>query len=112
MISPYKAVLLVNAMLENYPEYVITGYLMDVYISSYCAIGHVYKSVGYQNGALMLSEEISKVVEYDRRYLIETVDGERLLLVNFHPCGGRKSLKFLLELFTSGAMSGSRYCVQ
>ena len=63
MISPYKSVLLVNAMLEDYPDYVIAGDLMDVSISRYYAIGHVYKSVDYRNGALMLSEEISRVVE-------------------------------------------------
>lgn len=112
MLTPYKAVLLVKAMLEDYPDHVITGFLMDAYISSYCASGRIYKSASYCNGALILSEEIRKVVEFEHRYLIETVDGERFLLVNFHSCGGRQSLKFLLEIFTSGGFAGSRYCVQ
>lgn len=112
MLRCSKTVLLVNALLEEYPEYVITGYLMDVYISAYCAVGYIYKHAEYENGKKMLTEEISKVIEFERRYIIETVDGERLLLVNFHSCGGRKSLMFLLELFSSGAMAGSRYCVQ
>lgn len=114
MISPYKAVLLVKALLEEYPGYVITGYLMDAYITSYCAMGHVYKHAEYGNGRQMLTQQIRKVVEFESRYgryLIETVDGELLVLVNFHSCGGRKSMAFLLELFTSGALSGSRYCV-
>jgi hypothetical protein len=112
MDSAYKAGLLLHAILEDYPGYVVTGYLMDVYISSYCATGHIYKHIEYRNGRKMLTEEISKVIEFESRYMIETVDGERLLLVNFHPRGGRKSLDFLLELFGSGAMTGSRYCVQ
>lgn len=31
---------------------------------------------------------MSQVIEFDHRYMIETVDGNRLLLVNFHSCGG------------------------
>lgn len=112
MISPYKAVLLVNALLEEYPDYGLTGYLMDVYISAYCAEGRVYKSSSYANGHKMLTEEISKVIEFGQRYMIETVDGERFLLVNFHSCGGRKSLELLVEMFISGAVAGSRYCMQ
>lgn len=115
MISPYKALLLVKALLEEYPDYLITGYLMDVYITSYCAMGRVYKHAQYGDGRQMLSEEIRKVVEFDgrrRRYLIETVDGEQLLVVSFHSCGGRKSMELLLDMFSSGALSGSRYCVQ
>lgn len=114
MINPYKAVMLVKALLEEYPGYVITGYLMDAYIANFCAIGKVYKHAEYVNGRQMLTEQIRKVLEFesrDGRYLVETVDGELLLLVNFHSCGGRKSMELLLELFTSGALSGSRYCV-
>lgn len=115
MISPYKAVRLVKALLEDYPDRQITGYLMDVYITSYCAMGRVYKHAGYADGRQMLTEEIRKVIEFDgrhRRYLIETVDGEQLLVVSFHSCGGRKSMELLLDMFSSGALSGSRYCVQ
>jgi len=115
MISPYKAVLLVSALLEEYPDRQITGYLMDVYITSYCAMGRVYKHAEYGDGRQMLTEDIRKVVEFDsrrRRYLIETVDGEQLLVVSFHSCGGRKSMELLLEMFSSGALSGSRYCLQ
>lgn len=115
MISPYKAVLLVKAMTEEYPDYVLTGYLMDVSIHDYCATGRIYKHAEYPQGGLMLTENISKVTEFDtrpRRYLIETVDGERLLVVNFHSWGGRQSMEILTDRFTSAALTGSRYCVQ
>lgn len=114
LISPYKAVLLVKALLEEYPEYVITGYLMDVHISASCASGRVYKHVGYGHGRLILTEEVIKVLEFesrDRRYMIETVDGERLLVVNFHSWGGRKSLELLVDRFACAALLGSRYCM-
>lgn len=110
-MTPYKALLLVKALLEDYPDLLITGYLMDTYFTSYCAVGYVYKSPDYRDGAEIISEEISKVLEFETRYLIETVDGERFLIVNFHTCGGRRSLGYLLSLFMSGALSGSRYRV-
>jgi hypothetical protein len=105
--------MLLKAMLEEYPEHAITGYLMDVHISSYCAHGRVYKHRGYGPGVLMLTETITSVLESDdgvRRYLIETVDGERLLVVNFHPTGGRRSLEILAAKFACAARLGSRYC--
>jgi len=115
VIKPYKAILLVKSLLEEYPDYLITGYLMDVYIMSYCAMGRVYKHAQYGDGRQMLTEEIHGVVEFEsrrRRYLIETVDGELLLVVSFHSCGGRKSMELLLDMFASGALSGSRYRLQ
>lgn len=115
MISPYKAVQLVKALLEDYPDNRLTGYLMDVHITSYCAMGRVYKHAQYPDGRQILTEEIHRVVAFEGRrprYLIETVDGEQLLVVSFHSSGGRKSMELLLDMFSSGALSGSRYCVQ
>ncbi|WP_336353101.1 hypothetical protein [Pseudomonas atacamensis] len=111
MLTDRKVRMLLSALLESYPEQWITGYLLDAYISSYCVIGTVYKSLEYRDGALILSEPISQVLEYQHRYLIEISDRERFLIVNFHTHGGRKSLTHLLSLFSTAARLGSRYCL-
>lgn len=103
--------MLVNAMLEDYPDLPITGYVMNAFITCYCVIGRVYKSSDHRDGGPIISEEITKILEFGQRYVVETADGKRYLLVNFHPSGGRKSLAFLLSMFASAAMAGSRYCV-
>lgn len=114
MISPYKAVLLVKALLEDYPGHVITGYLTDVHIFQECAYGHVYKHAEYGHGRRMITESINRVIEFQgrpRRYMVETVDGEQLLVVSFHSSGGRKSLELLVDRFACAALLGSRYCL-
>lgn len=111
LLTPRKKIMLLAAMLEDYPDFRITGYVVDAFVSSYCLLGGIYKSVSHCDGAPLLTEEISKVIEFKNRYLIETVNGERWCVANFHPHGGRRTLKFLISLFESGAMTGSRYCV-
>lgn len=108
-LTPHKKSLLLTALLENYPRAYITGYVLDAYISNYCVVGRVYKSRVYPDGTLILSESITQVFDYTRRYLIETCEHECFLVVSFHSHGGRQSLEHLLALFNSAAKAGSRY---
>lgn len=110
-LTPHRSKMLLMAILEDYYDLQITGYVVNAFVSSYCLLGAVYKHDKYRDGASILSEEISKVIEFKSRYVIETIDGERFSVVNFHPHGGRRTLSFLISLFESGAMAGSRYCV-
>lgn len=110
-LTPHKQSLLLIALLENYPGAFITGYVLDAYISRYCLVGRVYKSRVYPDGTLILSEPITQVFDYTRRYLIETCDHECFLVVSFHSHGGRQSLEHLLALFKNAARLGSRYCL-
>jgi hypothetical protein len=111
MLSPRKTEMLLTALLEMYPEHRISGYLMDVSICCGCLVGTVYKHYEYQDGALFLSEAVTQILAYDRRYLIETADHQCFLAVNFHTHGGRQSLEHLLTLFKTAARLGSRYCL-
>lgn len=111
MLTTRKKLLLLDALLESYPDEVITGYLVDAQISCNTVLGRVFKAFGYGEGELLRSGEIREVIEYEHRWLIKTQDHDCLAIVNFAP-GGRQSLMHLIDLYQTARLLHSRWCLQ
>ncbi|MFZ3186157.1 MAG: hypothetical protein WA173_18680 [Pseudomonas sp.] len=109
-LSQYKARMLLEALLLEFPSLVVTGYLVDARIACECAQGLVYKGWGRRNGEFITTGQIVEILQYDGRWLLNTIDMDWLVVVNFHPRGGRRSLTFLVDLLQSAALAGSEYC--
>lgn len=111
MFSRYKKLLLTDALLEDYPDELITGYIVDALIRCESVLGLIYKGWGYRNGESFVSATISEVVLYEGpRWLIKTIERDCFVIVNFHTRGGRQSLLYLTDLLNSAALAGSSYC--
>src|SRR3990167_952444 len=102
--------LLLEALLESYPNEVITGFLVDAYVSCSGVIGNAYKAWSYPEHALLTSGEISEVVQYEHRWLIKTRENDCLVIVNFAR-GGRQSLLHLIDLFQTARLTHSDWCI-
>lgn len=111
MLTTHKKLLLLNALLELYPDEVITGYLVDAQISCNTVVGRAYKAFGYGEGELLCSGEIREVIEYEHRWLIKTREHDCLVIVNFAR-GGRQSLLYLIDLFETARLAQSHWCLQ
>lgn len=101
---------LLEALLESYPDEVITGFLVNAYVSCNCVIGNAYKAWGYPEHALLTSGEISEVMQYEHRWLIKTREHDCLVIVNFMR-GGRQSLLHLIDLFEGARLAHSQWCL-
>ncbi len=103
--------LLLEALLEHYPDEIITGYLVNAHVSFNCVQGHAYKVRRYPEHAVLTSGEITHVVRYSTRWLIHTKDFDCFVIVNFAP-GGLQSLRHLIDLYETARMVHSRWCLQ
>ncbi|MNZ95033.1 hypothetical protein D3C78_1141600 [compost metagenome] len=112
MLTLHKKLMLLDALLESYPDECISGYLLDVRISCGCVQGLIYKAWYFRNGELITSGEIHEIVDYGNRFLIRTVDSQTFVIVSFHPRGGRKSLQHLIQLYQAAQLVHSRWCLQ
>lgn len=110
MLTRYKKALLADAWLEDYPDEVITGYVIDARVIAGCLVGTAYKTWGYMKGEHLVSGEITTIVKFDKRWLIKTRENDCLVVVNFSR-GGRRSLLHLVDLFQSAEMAHSRFQV-
>ena len=79
-------------------------------IVSACLVGAVYQTWGYAQGERLMSGAITQIIQYERRWLIKTIDGDCLSIVSFAP-GGRRSLLHLTALFETAALAHSRWCL-
>lgn len=106
MLTTHKKLLLLDALLEYYPDEIITGYLVDARVSCNTVVGHAYKALGYGEGELLRSGEIRWVVQYEKRWLIRTREYDCLVIVNFAP-GGRQALMHLIDLYQTAKLAQS-----
>lgn len=111
MLTTHKRLMLLSALLEDYPDEVVTGYLVDAQISCNTVVGRAYKVFGYGEGELLRSGEIREVIEYEHRWLIKTWEHDCLVIVNFAR-GGRQSLLYLIDLFETARLAQSHWCLQ
>lgn len=83
MLTLRKRQQLLTALLEDYPEEYIDGYVIDARIDCHCLSGYIYKALGYDNGELFTAD-VECIVRYARRYVVRTHHAA-YLIVNFHP---------------------------
>ncbi|MCP3430657.1 hypothetical protein [Stutzerimonas stutzeri] len=110
MLTRHQKLRLVDALLERYPDEMITGYVMNARIVSACLVGRVYQAWGYAQGERLVSGAITQIIRYERRWLVKTSERDSLLIVNFAP-GGRRSLLHLAGLFETAQLTHSRWCL-
>tara|TARA_R110000868_G_scaffold326528_2_gene587538 strand:- start:4182 stop:4517 length:336 start_codon:yes stop_codon:yes gene_type:complete len=110
MLTLSQKARLADALLENYPDELITGYVMDARIAAGCLTGNAYKTWGYALGEPIVSGAITEIMQYERRWLIKTREHDCLVVVNFAR-GGRQALLHLVDLFQTARLSHSRWCV-
>ena len=110
MLTRHQKLRLVDALLERYPDEMITGYVMNARIVSACLVGRVYQAWGYAQGERLVSGAITQIIRYERRWLVKTSERDSLLIVNFAP-GGRRSLLHLAGLFETALLTHSRWCL-
>lgn len=103
--------LLLEALLEHYPDEIITGYLVNATVSCNCVQGHAYKVRRYPAHTVLTSGEITRVVRDGARWLIHTEEFDCFVIVNFAP-GGLQSLRHLIDLYQTARMVQSRWCLQ
>lgn len=109
-LPPRTQHLLLEALLESYPDEIVTGFLVNAYVSCNRVIGNAYKVWSHPEHALLTSGEISEVMQYEHRWLIKTREHDCLVIVNFAP-GGRQSLLHLIDLFQTARLAHSRWCI-
>jgi hypothetical protein len=109
-LSERKARMLLKAMLVEIPSMGVLGYLVDARINCECAQGFIYKGWKNGNGEFISSGQIVEILQYKGHWLLNTIDMDWFVVVNFHTHGGRRSLVFLVELLQSAALVGSEYC--
>lgn len=110
MLTFSKKARLADALLESYPEEIITGYVIDACIVAGCLVGAAYKTWGYAQGEPMISGTITEIMQYERRWLIKTREHDCLVIVNFSR-GGRQALLHLADLFQTARLAQSRWCI-
>ncbi len=110
MLTLCQKARLADALLENYPDELITGYVTDARIAAGCLVGSAYKAWSYALGEPMISGAITEVMQYERRWLIKTREHDCWVIVNFAR-GGRQSLLHIIELFQTARLAQSRWCV-
>jgi len=110
VLTRHQKLRLVDALLERYPDEMITGYVMNARIVSACLVGRVYQAWGYAQGERLVSGAITQIIRYERRWLVKTSERDSLLIVNFAP-GGRRSLLHLAGLFETAQLTHSRWCL-
>lgn len=109
-LSQYKSRMLLEALLLEYPSLVVAGYLVDARVACECAQGRIYERGGRRNGELITTGQIVEILKYDGHWLLNTIDMDWFVVVNFHTRGGRRSLVFMEDLLQSAALVGSEYC--
>lgn len=110
MLTLSQKARLADALLENYPDELITGYVMDARIAAGCLTGDAYKAWSYGLGERMISGAITEIIKYDRRWLIKTREHDCWVIVSFAR-RGRQSLLHLIDLFQTASLSHSHWCV-
>ncbi|MBS9725035.1 hypothetical protein [Stutzerimonas stutzeri] len=108
MLTRHQKLRLVDALLERYPDEIVTGYVMNARIVSVCLVGEAYQTWGYAQGERLVSGAITQIIQYERRWLVKTTESDCFLIVNFAP-GGRRSLLHLVALFETAQLAGSRW---
>jgi hypothetical protein len=108
MLTPHRSQQLLAALLEDYPGQIITGYILDAQVQSYCLVGNIYKSRSHQDGERVIAE-IDEVLDYGDRFLVLSGEYDCFVIVNFHPHGGRRAMTKTLELFENAARLGSKF---
>ncbi len=103
--------LLLEALLEHYPDEIITGYLVNATVSCNCVQGHAYKVPRYPAHTVLTSGEITRVVRDGARWLIHTEEFDCFVIVNFAR-GGLQSLLHLIDLYETARIAHSRWCLQ
>ena len=96
------------AMLERFPDF-ITGYLVNAKVVALCATGKIYKDAFgfYDDGELITSSEIERLEQHGSRWVIKTREGDCFVVVNCHPNGGLKSVRYLISQFKSAMLAKS-----
>lgn len=111
MLTSSQKARLADALLENYPDELITGYVMDARIAAGCLTGGAYKAWGYALGELMISGAITEITQYETgRWLVKTRELDCLVVVNFAR-GGRQALLHLVDLFQTARLAHSGWCI-
>ncbi len=110
MLTLSQKARLADALLEHYPDELITGYVTDARIAAGCLVGFAYKAWGYALGESMISGAITEIMQYDRRWLIKTREHDCLVVVNFAR-GGRQALLHLVDLFQTARLAQSGWCI-
>jgi hypothetical protein len=110
MLTLSQKARLADALLENYPDEFITGYVMDARITAGCLVGAAYKAWGYAQGDRLISGAVTEIMQYDQRWLIKTREQDCWVVVSFARCG-RQSLLHLIDLFQAARISHSCWCV-
>lgn len=108
MLSPRKSQLLLAALLEDYPDEILTGYIVDAQVERYSLIGTVYKSPYHWDGE-RITAEIDAVRDYGHRYLVHANHYDCFVIVNFHQHGGRQSMTLTIDQFECAARVGSKF---
>lgn len=111
MLTMHKRLMLLDALLECYPDEIITGYLVDARVSCNTVVGHAYKALGYREGEFLHSGEIREVIQYQHRWLIRARGYDCLVIVNFAP-GGRQALMHLIDLYQTAKIAQSSRLLQ
>ena len=106
MPPPRKSKQLLYALLRDYPGEFVTGFVVDAHLQSYCLTGYIYKSPNHENGERVIAE-VRDVVDFGDYYLVHSGKYDSFVIVNFHPRGGRRAMRYMLELFDGAAWLGS-----
>jgi hypothetical protein len=110
MLTLSQKARLADALLENYPDELITGYVMDARIAAGCLTGNAYKAWGYALGEPIVSGAITEIIQCERRWLIKTREYDCWVIVSFAR-RGRQSLLHLIDLFQTARLSHSCWYV-
>lgn len=100
--------LLRDALQDGYPK-MVTGFLVDVRFSGHCV--HGYSAQCYPEGALLITGEITRALQYSGRWLICTEDLQFFVIVSFSR-DGMASLLQLLERYEPAHTSQSHWCLR
>lgn len=110
MLTLSQKARLADALLENYPDEFITGYVINARIAAGSLIGAVYKAWGYVQGERLISGAITEIMQYEHRWLIKTREQDCFVVVNFGR-GGRQAMLHLIDLFQTARIAQSRWCI-
>lgn len=108
MPTPRKSHLLLHALLRDYPGEIVTGFILDAHVQSYCLTGYIYKSPSHENGERVIAE-VREVVDFGEYYVVHAGEYDSFVIVNFHPRGGRRAMRYMLALFDGAARAGSNF---
>lgn len=115
LLSCRRLAHLARAMLVRFPDdNLVTGYLLNARVVDGRLEGHLYKHLWRvrRDGLWITTGEIAGITEYSGCcWVVRTNDDDLYVVADFHPHGGRQSLRYLAEQFESAARTGSRWCV-